>query len=661
MMLALIWILACSQPVDTGAVDTEPDTDSACPWDDDSAQAPTEVQGEVQGYLCPRGDQDWYRVQLGGQEELLQVSLSLGDAPISPVQLTWAVWEATGAEVVGQPGAEEQAEAGAPLSLVHGLEPGTWLVQVRDVGGDDEDTRHPYTLSVQGLEDPDDNEPNDQQSQATPLGSAPTSGQISFRGDVDWFVVSVEDRSLVSVGLTAPTGDMEPAIEVLDAEGEVVVRTSNPAGGSQPTELEWTTGAEVGGDWHVVVSDDDGDASDLDQVYTLLVSTRPDPDDNEPNDHPDQATPLGSAACGPGSSTLAPVGGYLATTGDVDWFEVDLSSCEAGVLEARVTSAGELPEGLDPELRLVREVPGEGCAMDQDCAELSLTCSEDMQCSLYGNTCLGSHHCAGAGVCLPSGLCAAKLVGEVDEDGDGAATLTAPLRSWDKLWLAVGDHRGDARSADHAYSLAVSVIDDPDPHEPSDHYTGGPPAGSQASWHAGYASELPVRDCDGDLLPEDQDCCDGPEDFTTGWLSWAYDQDWYRYPHPCPGEDCMVRVHLQGDAGPVELYTRVFTGTSAWYDNLFDAVDLGDSAAVSAVFGGLEEEDECYYAWQGHEGEPFWYYVSVRDTVYRSASEPTGGTWDASTDQSYGLCVEKVASGCAEPPCHLYTDGCGPP
>lgn len=660
-MIALALLVACQQPVDTGPDDSAQDTDSACPWDTDSIDQPTALDGELQGYLCPRGDQDWYQVQLTGSQTLLEVGLSLGDAPISPVQLTWGVWDATGTDVIGQPGPEEQAEAGSPLSLVHGLEPGTWLVQIRDVGGDDEDTRHPYTLTVQGMDDPDTHEPNDDASQATPAESGPMSGRISFRGDEDWFSVPVSDRSLVSVGLTAPTGRMEPAFRVLDAEGEVAVSTSNPAGQSQPTELAWTTGAETGGDWHVVISDDDGDASDIDQVYTLLVTTRPDPDTNEPNDHPDDSTPLGSASCGAVSDTLDPAGGYLATTGDVDWFEVDLGSCDAGVLEARVSYAGDLPDDLDPELRLLHEVPGEGCAIDQDCAELSLTCSEDMECSFYGNTCLSTHHCAGAGICLPTGLCAAKVVSEVDEDGDGATTLTAPLRSWDKVWLGVDDYRGDARSADHAYSLAVSVIDDPDPSEPSDHYTGGAPVSSDAWWHAGYASEIPVHDCDRDLLPEDQDCCDGPEDFTTGWISWAYDQDWFRYSHPCPGEDCMVRVHIQGDAGPVELYTRAFVSTSAWYDNLFDAIDLGDNAPISDSFGGLDPADECYYAWQNHTGEPFWYYLTVRDTIYRSASEPTSGTWDASTDQSYGLCVEKLASGCVEPPCFNWSDGCGPP
>jgi len=121
-----------------------------------------------------------------------------------------------------------------------------------------------------------------------------------------------------------------------------------------------------------------------------------------------------------------------------------------------------------------------------------------------------------------------------------------------------------------------------------------------------------------------------------------------------------VAVHAQLDGGPVDLYVRTFTGGGVWYDNLFDAVEQVDHPARIEVFGGLGEDDECYYAWQGHTGAPYWYYLAVRDTVWVSVSEPTGGTGDWSTDQSYGLCIEKLADECVVP-CELYEDGCGTP
>jgi len=122
----------------------------------------------------------------------------------------------------------------------------------------------------------------------------------------------------------------------------------------------------------------------------------------------------------------------------------------------------------------------------------------------------------------------------------------------------------------------------------------------------------------------------------------------------------MVRVNYEFDEGPVDFYLQVYEGEELWFDNLADTTDTGEQPARSGTFGGLSSDDYCFYAYQGHTGDPFYYYLPVRDTVYVAEGQEDDGNWDWSTEQAYRLCVEKIADGCVDP-CFLYDDGCGAP
>ena len=138
-------------------------------------------------------------------------------------------------------------------------------------------------------------------------------------------------------------------------------------------------------------------------------------------------------------------------------------------------------------------------------------------------------------------------------------------------------------------------------------------------------------------------CCGTEEsDWIEGVLSYEFDQDWYAYAHPCPGEDCMVRIIVQIDEGPVDHHWQVYAGNRPWFDQIVPVSEQPSHGAVSRSFGGLEQGDQCFYAYQGHE-QPY-YVISIRDFL------PVP---DASADQRYRFCVEKVADGCHEPPCRI--------
>jgi hypothetical protein len=212
--LALGLALACSENGKQDA-DAGPDSGEACQWDEDSEPATAgqlSFDSAVEGFICPQGDQDWYAFTVATGSELLRVDLSV-DAPVSPLNLTYGVWDGAAAEVLHSPQSSEAALAGEPLSIVHGLEAGSFYLVVRDRGDDAEDVWHPYNLTLDAFADPDPNEINNTPEQATSYGSDPMEGYIAYRGDQDWYQIIAAAHDLLHVHLTMPAGGIEPSYQ----------------------------------------------------------------------------------------------------------------------------------------------------------------------------------------------------------------------------------------------------------------------------------------------------------------------------------------------------------------------------------------------------------------------------------------------------------------
>ena len=106
---------------------------------------------------------------------------------------------------------------------------------------------------------------------------------------------------------------------------------------------------------------------------------------------------------------------------------------------------------------------------------------------------------------------------------------------------------------------------------------------------------------------------EGTNDHETIEISYEYDQDWYVYAHPCPGEDCTVRILYQVDAGPVDETPDDPTddryGTNKvllWSQH---ARNLGDESY------GLVKDD----------GKPIFYCDAVSLVEARGAADPVAG------------------------------------
>ncbi|MCB9729698.1 MAG: PPC domain-containing protein [Deltaproteobacteria bacterium] len=639
----------------------------------DSA-APLTLSAPTEGALCPVEDEDWYSFEMAPGDHILRVQLQmLGD--LSPVEPTYAVWsvDASGApdRLVAEPPPDGPGHA---LDVVHCVAPGRHLVVVHDEGDDAQDLRRAYALEVSSSPDPDGAEPNDDPEGATALGTGPQKGAIACRGDQDWYRIDVAAGEYLRLRLTAPPGDLQTTLTMRDEAGAVLLSETNAGGTVSATALDRFAVVPGAGRYYLVVADDDDEDADPDAPYTLTVDRIADTDPNEPNHHPSVATPLAEEpqACAEDWSPMLERVGTIAAEGDSDWYVLPVSGCERGVLEATATflttplspaAAWELQQRVQASLTLVRADPSSPCSEDADCRALVRPCDDEWACAGFGNTCLGEGLCAGASVCLPTGTCGATVLerhhtasaipGDISAPPPpDEARLSAPLAGGQALWLRVSDYQANGAEPTVSYRLRARVRRDPDTHEPSNLFAptllSEFPVGAQEK----LATAIPVHRCIPPELPEDPaaDCCDDGT-WVEGALSYENDLDWYRYEHPCPDEDCMLRVRFQIDAGPVDAVMSVYRGKALWYDTVNVTAEAPTQPALDASFGGLGAGASCFYAFQGHDGDPFNYYLMVRDLA--EVRE-----WSA--DQRYRVCVEKVADGC-EAPCKLYPDGCGQP
>ncbi|MBW2278729.1 MAG: hypothetical protein JRF63_14655, partial [Deltaproteobacteria bacterium] len=252
---------------------------------------PLMIGDEVEGYLCPQEDEDWYTVELEAGFTLLGVDLRMSTA-ISPVEPTYAVRAVSNPDVVvASPDSES---IGGPLDQMHCLDTtGQFYLIVRDYGDNAQDLRHPYKLSVSTASDPDTHEPNNEKAAATGLISGtPVVGAIACAGDQDWYEILVPPGDLLRIRLESDISTYQPSFTLYNSDDELVVEDSNPAGHVEATDLDVYRVLPDDGIYYVVVSDDDGVEADPFVTYTLTVDSVDDPDPNEPNNVSEEATPL---------------------------------------------------------------------------------------------------------------------------------------------------------------------------------------------------------------------------------------------------------------------------------------------------------------------------------------------------------------------------------
>lgn len=662
-LLSLLFLgLACTNG-EAGNADAEVPV-GTCVFDE--SYGPTSAltddpRTEVTGWLCPLEDEDWYAFTIPPSDRVLRIELeSLGAR--SPTEPVYVVWPRVG-DAVGEVAARTDPDhAGRPLVDAHCLPPGDYLLEVRDQGDDAQDRRDPYRILIDSEPEPDVREPNDTTESATPFTSGESvTGHLACRGDRDVFTIEARVGEILLARLAMPETQLVPALRIYGPDGELVVEGTNPAAERAATSIVLSRVAPIDGTYAVVVEEATGARGDPDVAYELSVSALEDFDGNEPNDHPREATALSAtpATCGGAWSTTFSATGTIGSEGDEDWFALPVGGCRGGLVEAELTFAAtgdvaaqwELQRRVQASIALVRSHPGSPCDRDESCTMLQAPCGDGWDCEGFFNTCLREGVCAGATVCMGDGLCGANqaqrnyqasVATTTEPPPPNVAHLVAPILDDRPLFLRVTDFQSNGGDPAALYTLTVRIRSETDP---ADATTPG-----NNLYTPTTLIDVPVRESMSRAIPIDVhdctsgDCCDSGT-WVRGSIGHQHDLDFFQMPHPCPGEDCNVRIHFQVDDGPVKHALWIYDAGGGGF------ISRELPSGRSGTFGGVgAEADACTYAYHRH-GES--YYVMVRDR------EDDGA--DAAPEQSYRFCIEKAANGCQAPCVDFGVErgGCG--
>jgi uncharacterized caspase-like protein len=287
------------------------------------------LAADVTARITPRGDIDWYRIDVPVAGELRVF------AEKSPEQLDLfaRIWNEDHQVVADWQGA---ARPGGALDGRYPLpRPGTYWIEMSD-GRSDSESADPFTFNVDFIAADDPFEPNDAIGAAHPV-PLPSKflSTIYPRGDNDWYKVWVGEPGLLSVLAEKVPEQLDMGIRVWNLDGKVVRDWASPArpGGDTLHETEL---AEPGV-YIVQTVDGRNDAASVDPLQ-LSFDFRPVPDVAEPNNS------FGAAA------SVEPTSAHkiaIFPRGDTDWFSIDID--HPGELRLLATSS---PENLDIHMRV---------------------------------------------------------------------------------------------------------------------------------------------------------------------------------------------------------------------------------------------------------------------------------------------------------------------
>lgn len=590
----------------------------------------------AQGYLCPLGNQHWFKITVPAGSPLVTINLG-NDTTLSPVTLTYTLRDSDGMKPIDQPPTPKPAMAKQRLSYTHCVpKPGTYYIQVQSNGNDAQDPRNPFTLSYAPAADPNPmGGANSSLAGALDLAAGSATGFIACKGERRYYKLNVPAGNLLQVGLTTvkPTPSLNLMYRVLDAQQTLVASDAVPSGAAAPTSLQSVRTLPGGGTYYVVVADQADAGADIASSYTLKVSSLAEPDTSERparNDVPASATSLGSFACGGATQSFSKTA-FLASRADIDWYQVNVSGTGAACAATLDVNAAwaSTNNNLQPQVLLAYPDASTSCVKDEDCRVLSKTCTDDNSCQYLGNQCAKPmNRCTGAALCLPSKVCGViQYAKNFTRPTMPVAPFAAAVRTAQPLvpgiatyYVGVRDFTAQGYDQTAPYTLNVRL--DTDDKEPNNFYS-------------------PYVQADNALVRS-------PDFYTrnkislgaavTGRIGYERDQDFFVFDHPCPGMDCTLEVSYSSNkATPVYFTYQIEVDGKLWAGWPAPPATRLDQApqVPDTLFG--DGTNTCLFAAKNQTG-PFLLWVS--DLV------KGGPKWDQSA--SYTFTVRKKMDGCSD-------------
>lgn len=606
LSLLLAVNFACSDAKDDdGAFDARPADADEAP-DNCSTEVPCPLTLGEQGsdYISPKGDIDAWTFDVSGPGKVINVVVE-NDVTLSPVNLEVVLFDPDMQSLENK----RHTGTGRQRIEIQVVSPkaGQYRVVVRDVANDDRDRLNPYFITVNVLDETDNNEPNDTAAEPTPLTvGTPISGTIGFDGDEDWFSFDVPANNLVQVSMSVSGESMvDLQWALFDGTGTTQIALSDQPRDGSPWPVESRAVGNAAGTYLIRVNDRMDDASDLANVYVLTVDFVSEPDQydlaapNETKETATQATP-GQA-----------LNGYIAATSDFDWYAVQITNAPQ-LIHVR----GTMPVSeVDLTFEVLKPDGETWICEDRD-----------------------------------GDLCKALRVTRDGTEGPALVETAHVAETNGTYYVLVRDHQDNDYDATTPYSVTIDLPAEPDANE-----------GYNLADDAGSAIVVPTTTgTTGTTIQFAQ---------MEGYISHANDTDWFRLDIPgpmnaAPGQngDWLIELHLENDGPtPVEL-EAFFVGMGRDYGGYgkecrdpeqfpVDPCEYPDAEnAINETFG--ENYGDCFVVFREITGNgPHYFRMSDldRDDFDFRAS---GGAYRFSVTLTAGCPVPGECEG-------VYTDGGG--
>jgi len=681
MRIATAWflsftlaLLGCSSSKKTSVVPDAATPAGGCVVDDskggDSAVA-LQAGVKVSGQICPRGDQDFYSIDVEAGMNLLDVNLAYPSS-LTKVNLQVQLFQADGVTAVPDAVASDTNASDGRSAVVTTFaipQPGRYILRVGDASNAAGDNMNLYVLQVAPAVDPDTHEPNGTAALAKAADGQP--GFISFVGDTDVYSVTLAPGDgILSFQVNNPAAATAAlTYSIADSTGKVLGTGQVPPAA---TPLDLTQATSATGTLYVTFGHADGVAPDRrpEAGYTVTLGGRAETDANEVpvrNDTPATATCLAgpAATCAAVFSgtavTFKTQTGAIGSRGDRDVFLVRATSAP-GVVEAKV----KIPAtAVDLALDIVEVHAASPCKTDADCSVMNVACSTDDDCE-WSHKCVNAsagactstacRKCQAANLCLSlpdspgQKACGVTLFSVHDADGgmktgaDGfnLVQTAQPILGIGPVYVVVHDAQDNQYDAKASYTLDVRVAPEPDAND----------ASTDPAARNNFYNPYPVQTTKLDsskARAKDITAQINAGTSVTGFISYQTDEDWYWFSHPCPGKDCgLVFEYVQPGPSPVRPVFFMRDEDLTLHESWTYAGTVPTTAPVTDVFGD-GDCTECSFASAKHGGAVdggvtdggapnYRYYLQVRDAG--------ADDWDFSTSGRYEFRLKTVTTGC---------------
>jgi hypothetical protein len=199
------------QPIDLQFAFT-PSVDAYEPNGGFGTAAPLALGQSIEGTILPKGDSDWYRVDVDEQGAL---DIAITDVPEN-LDIHFRLWTSDKAYYTGWHA--PLATGGENRVVVDLVAPGSYILEVRD-GRDDQRSIDSYALSLAFTPTRDRLEPNNSFGAATPLKlGATVNATILPKGDVDWYRLSVPRPGDLNVAITGSATNLDINFRLWNAD-----------------------------------------------------------------------------------------------------------------------------------------------------------------------------------------------------------------------------------------------------------------------------------------------------------------------------------------------------------------------------------------------------------------------------------------------------------